>query len=65
MTATREDLYGALTTVSLSDERAFRRRLRKARSPKALAAIQADITAAQDKVSTIDANVPPLSLIHI
>ncbi|MTE09104.1 ATP-dependent RNA helicase HrpA [Corynebacterium aurimucosum] len=61
MTATREDLYGALTTVSLSDERAFRRRLRKARSPKALAAIQADITAAQDKVSTIDANVPPIT----
>ncbi len=61
MTATREDLYNALTTVSLSDERAFRRRLRKARSPKALAAIGADIASAQEKVSAIDVNVPSIS----
>ncbi|MEO5303724.1 ATP-dependent RNA helicase HrpA [Corynebacterium sp. c25Ua_47] len=61
MTATREDLYNALTTVSLSDERAFRRRLRKARSPKALAAIGADIASAQEKVNAIDVNVPSLS----
>ncbi len=61
MTATREDLYNALTTVSSSDERAFRRRLRKARSPKALAAIGADIASAQEKVSAIDVNVPSIS----
>ena len=61
MTATREDLYNALTTVSLSDERAFRRRLRKARSPKALAAIGADIASAQEKVRAIDVNVPSIS----
>ena len=61
MTATREDLYNALTTVSSSDERAFRRRLRKARSPKALAAIGADIASAQEKVSAIDVKVPSIS----
>ena len=61
MTATRDELYSALTNVSLSDERAFRRRLRKARAPKALEAIGADIAAAQQRVAAIDAGVPDIT----
>ena len=61
MTATRDELYSALTNVSLSDERAFRRRLRKARAPKALEAIGADIAAAQKRVAAIDAGVPDIT----
>lgn len=43
----KASLYELLEGVSLSDERTFRRRLSKARAPKALGAIKADIDKAR------------------
>ncbi|MDY5839733.1 MAG: ATP-dependent helicase, partial [Corynebacterium camporealensis] len=61
-TATQDkpQLYNALANVSLSAERSFRRRLKKARSPKALAAISADIDKAIARVEGIDKRVPDI-----
>lgn len=58
---TRADLLARLPEVSLADERAFRRRLHKAKAPKALAAINRDIDAAVDKQAHIDAAVPEIT----
>lgn len=58
---TRDELYAALDEVSTKDARAFRRRLRKARSPQALTAIGGDIQQARKRVALIDAAVPPIS----
>ncbi|MDO5669490.1 MAG: ATP-dependent RNA helicase HrpA [Corynebacterium sp.] len=58
---TREDLYARLSEVSLADERAFRRRLHKARAPQALAAIAADVERAVEKQMLIDAAVPDIT----
>ncbi|WP_141756063.1 helicase-related protein, partial [Corynebacterium sp. HMSC076D02] len=60
-TPTRDELYAALDEVSTKDARAFRRRLRKARSPQALTAIGGDIQQARERVALIDAAVPPIS----
>lgn len=58
---TRESLLEQLADVTLADERVFRRRLHKARSPKALAAIAADLRRATDKRALIDAGVPEIT----
>ncbi|PIS65121.1 ATP-dependent RNA helicase HrpA [Corynebacterium striatum] len=58
---TRDELFAALDEVSLKDARAFRRRLRKARSPQALIAIGGDIQKARERVALIDAAVPAFS----
>lgn len=58
---TRDELFRRLDTVSIQDERSFRRRLRKARAPQALAAIAQDLQQAADKVSLIDATVTDFS----
>ncbi|GAB3941464.1 ATP-dependent RNA helicase HrpA [Corynebacterium tapiri] len=55
--ASRDELFPALEGVSIASERAFRRRLKKARSPKALAAISADIAEAQKSVAAIEAGI--------
>ncbi|MFH0410728.1 ATP-dependent RNA helicase HrpA [Corynebacterium sp. L4756] len=57
---TRDELFERLSHVSLTEERSFRRRLSKARAPKALAAIGADIDKAAQRVTTIDARVPEI-----
>ena len=57
----RDHLISALTDLSLADELAFRRRLKKARAPKALAAIAADMDRARQKVARIDAAVPDVT----
>lgn len=57
---TRDALFERLAHVSLTDERSIRRRLHKARTPQALAAIAADVERAAEKVSLIDAGVPPI-----
>lgn len=57
---TRDALFERLADVSLSDERSFRRRLHKARSPQALAAIAADVERAVEKLALIDAGVPEI-----
>ncbi|MDD7582323.1 ATP-dependent RNA helicase HrpA [Corynebacterium sp. 32222D000AT] len=56
----RDDLYARLANVRSADERAFRRRLKKARSPHALTAISADIDAAEERVRGIDRLVPEI-----
>ncbi|WP_151640514.1 ATP-dependent RNA helicase HrpA [Corynebacterium sp. 11A] len=57
----KKDLLARLENVSLAAERSFRRRLRKARSPRALNAIAADIDSAELSVLAIDERVPTLS----
>ena len=57
---TRRELYERLAHVSLTEERSFRRRLSKARAPKALSAISADIDKAAQRIELIDAHVPTL-----
>lgn len=58
---TRDELYSLLDELTLTDEVAFRRRLKKARAPKALAAIGADLDAARGKVALIDDAVPAIT----
>ncbi|QCB28600.1 ATP-dependent RNA helicase HrpA [Corynebacterium endometrii] len=57
----RASLIRELDGVPLSSVRPFKRRLRKARSPKALSAIGADIKEAKELVQAIDAGVPSIS----
>lgn len=57
----RDHLFSALTDLSLADEQVFRRRLRKARSPRALSAIATDMAKAREKVSLIDVAIPEVS----
>ena len=57
----REDLFAALENVSLAEARSFRRRLKKARAPKALQEIGAEIHAAAERVALTDAAVPTIS----
>lgn len=57
----REDLFAALENVSLAEARSFRRRLKKARAPKALQEIGAEIHAATERVALTDAAVPTIS----
>ena len=57
---TRQELYERLAHVSLTEERSFRRRLSKARAPKALSAISEDIDKAAQRIELIDAHVPTL-----
>lgn len=54
-TPAKQDLYQLLDQVTLAEERRFRRRLKKANAPEALAAIAADIAAAIDTVAARDA----------
>ena len=42
-TPSRDELFAALDNVTLSEARSFRRRLKKARAPKALQEIGAEI----------------------
>ncbi|MDK8481730.1 ATP-dependent RNA helicase HrpA [Corynebacterium sp. MSK105] len=57
----REDLFAALENVSLAEARSFRRRLKKARAPKALQEIGAEIHAAAERVALTDAAVPTIT----
>lgn len=57
----RDELFAALENVSLAEARAFRRRLKKARAPKALQEIGADIHAAAERVALTDAAVPAIT----
>ncbi|MBV7293290.1 ATP-dependent RNA helicase HrpA [Corynebacterium sp. TAE3-ERU16] len=57
----RKDLIDRLDGVTIADERALRRRLRKARSPKALTAIAHDIDTARVKLATRQAAVPAIT----
>ena len=58
---TRDALYELLSDVSFADERAFRRRLHRARSPKALEAIAKDVHRAVEKRQLIDIGVPEIT----
>lgn len=57
----RDELFAALENVSLAEARAFRRRLKKARAPKALQEIGAEIHDAAERVALTDAAVPTIS----
>ena len=57
---THSDLYNELESVSLADARALRRRLKKARSPRALSAIAKDIDKAQHRVAAISDHIPAI-----
>lgn len=57
----RDELFAALENVSLAEARSFRRRLKKARAPKALQEIGAEIHAAADPVALTDAAVPTIT----
>lgn len=60
-TPSRDELFAALDDVTLAEARSFRRRLRKARAPKALQEIGADIRAAAERVALTDAAVPAIT----
>lgn len=57
----RDELFAALENVTLAEARSFRRRLKKARAPKALQEIGAEIHAAAERVALTDAAVPTIS----
>ena len=57
----RDELFAALENVSLAEAGSFRRRLKKARAPKALQEIGAEIHAAAERVALTDAAVPTIS----
>ena len=57
----RDELFAALENVTLAEARSFRRRLKKARAPKALQEIGAEIHAATDRVALTDAAVPTIT----
>lgn len=57
---TRETLISQLERVQLTEARSFRRRIKKARSPRALEAIHADIAKATERFELIDARVPDI-----
>ncbi|MDK8678772.1 ATP-dependent RNA helicase HrpA [Corynebacterium accolens] len=57
----RDELFAALDNVTIAEARSFRRRLSKARAPKALREIGQDIQAAADRLALVDAAVPPLA----
>ncbi|MCK7641586.1 ATP-dependent RNA helicase HrpA [Corynebacterium sp. P6145] len=57
----KKDLTDRLDGVTIADERALRRRLRKARSPKTLTAIARDIDTARVKLATREAAVPAVT----
>ncbi|MDV2432304.1 ATP-dependent RNA helicase HrpA [Corynebacterium tuberculostearicum] len=60
-TLSRDELFAALDNVTLSEARSFRRRLKKARAPKALQEIGAEIHAAAELVALTDAAVPAIT----
>ncbi|MCP1387235.1 ATP-dependent RNA helicase HrpA [Corynebacterium sp. TA-R-1] len=55
------ELYTQLSRLTLADERRFRRRLRKAHSPEALAAIAADLEAAATIVEKRESALPEIT----
>lgn len=57
----KKELYRQLDDLRISDAQRFRRRLRKAKSPKALSAIAADIEEQRHAVEGISALIPPLT----
>lgn len=57
----RDELFAALDNVTIAEARSFRRRLSKARAPKALREIGQDTQAAADRLALVDAAVPPLT----
>ncbi|ERS56173.1 MULTISPECIES: ATP-dependent RNA helicase HrpA [unclassified Corynebacterium] len=57
----RDELFAALDNVTIAEARSFRRRLSKARAPKALREVGQDIQAAADRLALVDAAVPPLT----
>lgn len=57
---TRAELYDSLSNLTIADERSFRRRLKRARAPKALREIEAEINAAAERVTAIDKLIPEL-----
>ena len=60
-TPSRDELFAALENVTLAEARSFRRRLKKARAPKALQEIGAEIHAAAERVALTDAAVPTIT----
>ncbi|AWB81760.1 ATP-dependent RNA helicase HrpA [Corynebacterium yudongzhengii] len=56
----KSELYELLDGLTLADERTFRRRLKKARAPKALRAIKADLDDALQRIPRIEAAIPPI-----
>lgn len=60
-TPSRDELFAALENVTLAEARSFRRRLKKARAPKALQEIGAEIHAAAERVALTDTAVPTIS----
>ncbi|MBP3087771.1 ATP-dependent RNA helicase HrpA [Corynebacterium sp. sy017] len=60
-TAHTRCLYEKLSQVSIAEERTFRRRLAKARSAQALAAIEKDITEAQDRLEKRRLSIPTIT----
>lgn len=60
-TPSRDELFAALDNVTLSEARSFRRRLKKARAPKALQEIGTEIHDAAERVALTDAAVPTIT----
>ena len=57
----KQQLEDELSQLSIADERRFRRRLAKARSPKALAAIAADMMTARENVDKRAGSIPAIT----
>ena len=57
----KQQLEDELSQLSIADERRFRRRLAKARSPKALSAIAADMMTARESVDKRARSIPAIT----
>ncbi|WKD59132.1 ATP-dependent RNA helicase HrpA [Corynebacterium caspium] len=58
---TREQLFAALSTVTLKEEKRFRRRIAKARTPKSRLEISADISAASQRLQQLEKTIPEIT----
>ncbi|MBK4138163.1 ATP-dependent RNA helicase HrpA [Corynebacterium macginleyi] len=59
--SSRDELFAALDNVTIAEARNLRRRLSKARDPRALRQIGRDIQAATDRLALIDTAIPQLT----
>lgn len=59
--SSRDELFAALDNVTIAEARNLRRRLSKARDPRALRQIGRDIQAATDRLALINTAIPQLT----
>ena len=57
----KKSLYARLASVRIQDERRFRARLKKARTDRALEAIEKDLTHAEKRIAGVTSRIPTVT----